>query len=179
MNDLLSVLTLIIDFCAMTISLWLAFYLFGKGYPEKVAMRAVVVFFSLAVFFFGAYDSQNHPTTDWATELRAVAIVLTLTTWYSLTYQMIINSTTNNTRYYKVIVYLLGATSAILLLVIPNTFVTDQGSALDVARMRFGLPYFFYGAFLLASGGGILYNLLSGNKVGLQPQGRYFLIASV
>ena len=169
MNDLLSVLTLVTDFCAMTISLWLAFYLFGKGYPDKIAMRAVIVFFSLAVFFFGAYDSQNHPTL-WATELRAVAIVLTLTTWYSLTYQMIINLATNNTRYYKMIVYLLGAISAILLLVINNSFSANQGSALDVARMRFGPSYFFYGAFLLAAGGGILYNLLSGNKVGLQPQ---------
>src|SRR5262245_56303680 len=82
MNGLLSSLTLITDFCAMTISLWLAFYLFGKGYPDKIALRAVVVFLSLAMFFFGAYDSQNHPTR-WATELRAVAIVLTLSAWYS------------------------------------------------------------------------------------------------
>ena len=178
MNGLLSTLTLIVDFGAMTISLWLAFYLFGKGYPNQIALRAVVVFLSLALFFFGAYDSQKY-TTHWDSELRAITILVTLTAWYGLTYQMISHSATEQIRRYKMLVYTLGVSAALLLIVIPNTLTTNSANALDVAHMQLGLPYFVYGGFLLAAGVGILYNLLSGKQVGLQPQGRYFLIASI
>jgi GAF domain-containing protein len=177
MNGFLSALTLLTDFIAMTISLWLAFYLFGKGYPNQIALRAVVVFLSLALFFFGAFDSQNY-STHWDAELRAVAIVFTLTAWYGLTYQIIINNTTTRIRRYKLIVYALGVLSALLLLVVPNVLMNNPVNSVDVAHMQPGLPYFIYGGFLLIAGGGISYNLLSGNKVGLQPQGRYFLMAS-
>jgi len=178
MENILADLTEFIDFFAMGVSLWLAFYLFGKGYPNKIALRAVVVFLSLALFFYGAYDSQGHPTL-WATDLRAIAITLTLATWYSLTYQMVIESATTRTRFYKIIVYTLGTLSALLLLVVSNAFIGIQNNALVVAQMRIGLPYIVYGGFLLFSGSGILYNLLSGKKVGLQRQGRYFLTASI
>jgi len=178
MENILAGLTGFIDFFAMGISLWLAFYLFGKGYPNKIALRAVVVFLSLALFFYGAYDSQDHPTR-WATDLRAIAITLTLATWYSLTYQMVIESATKRTRVYKIIVYTLGVLSALLLLVVSNAFIGIQNNALVVAQMRIGLPYIVYGGFLVLSGSGILYNMLAGKRVGLQREGRYFLTASI
>lgn len=177
MNGFLSTLTLLTDFIAMTISLWLAFYLLGKGYPNKIALRAVVVFLSLTLFFFGAFDSQQY-SAHWDAELRAVAIIFTLTAWYGLTYQIIIDNTTTLIRRYKLIVYTLGVISALLLIITPNVLTNNPINSVDVAHMQPGLPYVVYGGFLLTSGGGILYNLLSGNKIGLQPQGRYFLFAS-
>ena len=179
MTGILPTLTLFTDYVAMTISLWLAFYLFGKGYPNRIAIRAVVVFLSLALFFFGAFDSQSHSTT-WDTELRAVAITCTLTAWYGLTYQMIIHFATNRIYLYKNIIYALGVISATLLLTLSNTFTPNTADTINVAHMRSDLTYFIYGSFLLASVAGIMYNLLRpGNGVGLQPQGRYFLIASI
>ena len=35
--------TLLVDFSAMAITLWLGFYLLGRGYPSRITLRAVVV----------------------------------------------------------------------------------------------------------------------------------------
>ncbi len=45
--------------------------------------------------------------------------------------------------------------------------------------MRLGFPYILYGAFQIVIVLGILYNLLTGDKIGLTRQGKYFLVASV
>jgi len=177
MNDFLRTLTPAIDFGAMSISLWLAFYLFGKGFPNKIAMRAVVVFLSLAVFFFLAYHGLYN-TAPWTITLRAATIVLTLATWYSLTYQMILARATQRLQFYKWAVYAL-ALAAVIALNAPQGFIAGNNNILDVARMKLNWPYAFYGLFLALAGGGILYNLLSGARVGLQRQGRYFLVASL
>ncbi len=74
---------------------------------------------------------------------------------------------------------LLGAITVVSLLVIPDAFVEEQGNAIYVAHMRLGFPYILYGAFQIIIVLGILYNLLTGDKIGLTRQGKYFLVASV
>ncbi len=104
MNNWLFILTLAIDFCATSISLWLAFYIFGKGFPSKIALRATIVFLALFVFFFGAYNSLIHPAAWWST-VRALAILITLAAWYSLTLQLLTGSNIARSRFYGMALY--------------------------------------------------------------------------
>ena len=76
-------------------------------------------------------------------------------------------------------VYVLGAVTATLLLVTRNSFVGEQGNMLYVAHMGVGPPYVLYGIFQFVIALGILYNLLTDNKIGLTRQGKYFLVASL
>jgi hypothetical protein len=60
-----------------------------------------------------------------------------------------------------------------------NSFVGEQGNMLYVAHMGVGPPYVLYGIFQFVIALGILYNLLTDNKIGLTRQGKYFLVASL
>ena len=178
MKDFLFTSTLTIDFIAAAISLWLAFYIFGKGFPSKIALRATVVFLALFVFFFGAYDSLVHPVVWWVT-VRAFVILITLAAWYSLTLQLLPDSAVTQSRLYGMVLYSAGILAAILLLTVKNIFILNQADLLDVGRMRLGLPYIAYSIFLTLAASGNLYNLLSGTREGLKRRGRYFLAATI
>src|SRR5689334_16483578 len=178
MNNWLFTATLAIDFCATSISLWLAFYIFGKGFPSKIALRATIVFLSLFVFFFGAYDSLVRPVAEWAT-VRAFVILITLAAWYSLTYQLVTGPNAARSRSYGIALYCIGIVASILLLTAKDLFIINQKDIVEVGHMRLGLTYFVFGAFLTMSASGILYNLLSGTREGLKRHGRYFLVASI
>jgi hypothetical protein len=52
--------TAFLDLFAMAITLWLAFYLFARGFPSRVTMRAVIVLLALSFFFYGAYSNIFH-----------------------------------------------------------------------------------------------------------------------
>jgi hypothetical protein len=178
MQDYLFTATLAIDFIAASISLWLAFYIFGKGFPSKIALRATVVFLCLFVFFFGAYDSLIHPAEGWAI-IRAVVIIITLAAWYSLTLQLLTNIAVVRSRFYGRLLYTFGILAGILLLTVKNIFILNEENILEVGRMRLGLPYIVYGVFLTLAAAGNLYNLLSGTREGLKRRGRYFLAATI
>jgi hypothetical protein len=87
MTELLN-LTISFDFCALGVSLWLGFYLLGRGYPSRITLRAVIVFLALSGFFFGAFYNIFHQVPDSAS-LRAALLVIVLATWYSLTIQLL------------------------------------------------------------------------------------------
>jgi hypothetical protein len=53
-------ITVFLDLIAMAITLWLAFYLFARGFPSRVTLRAVIVLLALSVFFYGAYNNIFH-----------------------------------------------------------------------------------------------------------------------
>lgn len=178
MKDFLFTATLAVDFCATSVSLWLAFYIFGKGFPNKIALRATVVFVGLSVFFFSAYYSLIHQIAAWAT-VRAIAILITLAAWYSLTHQLAGGLPAAYNRFYGIVLYSVGMLASILLLVEKDLFILDQENILEVARMKVGFPYTLYSLFLIMAAGGILYNLLAGTREGRKRHGRYFLAASI
>ena len=49
--------TVLVDLTAMAICLWMAFYLFARGFPSRVTMRGVILLLSLSAFFFGTYNN--------------------------------------------------------------------------------------------------------------------------
>ena len=170
--------TLLVDFLAMAATLWLAFYLLGRGFPSRIVLRAVVVLLALSVFFFGAYYNLFHQIVGSAA-WRAVLLLTGMATWYSLTFKLLPDSSQIRLRWLRIGIYTISIITAILLLLTPNAFVGEHGNVLYVARMGVGPPYVLYGAIQVVTVLGLLYNLLTGNRIGLTPQGRFFLLASV
>jgi hypothetical protein len=169
--------TLFVDLIAMAATLWGAFYLFARGFPSWITLRAVIVLLLLSIFFFGAYNNLFHQVVGTAA-WRAVLLILGLTTWYSLTYKLMSARAQTRLRRMEISIYVLGAVTATLLLA-TQPFVDELGNRLFVAHMHIGLAYAFYGAFQFIIAVGILYNLLPDDKVGLTRQGKYFLVASL
>jgi len=170
--------TLLVDLFAMTICLWMAFYLFARGFPSRVTLRAVLGLLALFVNLFGVVNNLFHQVPGTAA-LRAALLIIVLSMWYSITLQLLPSNIRRSRRWSTFGIYLLAFITAILLIFTPNAFVGEQGNLLYVAHMNFGLPYILYEIFNLIIASGILYNLLSHNKVGLTQQGKYFLVASI
>ena len=169
--------TLLTDLIAMAATLWGAFYLFARGFPSRVTLRAVIVLLLLAIFFLGAYNNLFHQVAGTAA-LRAVLLILGLGSWYSLTYRLMPKQSRERHRGMEVAMYVLGGVTAMALIAIPDAFVDEQGNDLYVAHMRVGFPYILYGIFQVAIVLGMLYNLLADDRIGLTRQGKYFLVAS-
>ncbi len=170
--------TLIIDLVAMAATLWGAFYLFARGFPSRVTLRAVIVLLLLSIFFLGAYNNLFHQVAGTAA-LRAVLLILGLGSWYSLTYRLMPQKSRQRHRWMEIAIYILGGITAFALLTIPDAFIDEQGNDLYVAHMRIGFPFILYGMFQVVIALGMLYNLLVDDRIGLARQGKYFLVASL
>lgn len=171
-------LTLLTDLVAMSTTLWLALYLFGRGFPSRVTLRAVIALLALSGFFFGAYNNLFHQVSGTAA-LRAILLIIGLASWYSLSVQLTPSQTQKRIRWLEMIVYTLAGITIILLFSTRNVFIGEEGNVLYVGRMGLGPPYFLYSIFLITASVGILYNLLTETKVGLETQTRFFLVASI
>jgi hypothetical protein len=170
--------TLFVDLTAMAICLWMAFYLFARGFPNPLTMRGVILLLALAAFFFGAYNNIFEQITGTAA-LRASCLIIGMSAWYSITLQLLSERNRKAIRLYTICVYTLATITIILLISTRNAFVGEQGNILYVARMGVGLPYILYGIFEIIALAGMLYNLLAYNKVGLTSEGKFFLAATV
>ena len=169
--------TLIVDLIAMATTLWMAFYLFARGFPNSMTMRMVVVLLSLSLFYFGAYNNIFVQTPGTAA-IRAVLLVIGLGGWYSLTYRVMSEHNQKRFRWMEWCIYFLAAAS-ILMLLQPGAFIGEVGNALHVAHMSNRPPYRIYGLYQILVALGILFNLLVGDRVGLTRRGKYYLTASI
>ena len=170
--------TLFVALIAMATTLWGAFYLFARGFPSWLTLRAVIVLLLLSMFFFGAYNNLFHQVNGTAA-WRAVLLILGLGTWYSLTFKLMSPRGQEQLRWVEIGIYIFGGVTATLLLATPNAFFNEEGNALYVAHMRISPAYILYGIFQFIISAGILYNLLTDNKIGTTRQGKYFLVASI
>lgn len=170
--------TLLVDLTAMAICLWLAFYLFARGFPNPLTMRGVILLLALSAFFYGAYNNLFEQVTGTAA-LRATCLIVGISAWYSVTLQLLSEKIRKSLQWLTSAVYILAAVTIALLISTRNAFVGEQGNVLYVARMGVGLPYILYGVFEIVALGGILYNLLAFNRVGFTTEGKFFLGASL
>src|SRR5688572_24557548 len=170
--------TLLVDLTAMAICLWLAFYLLARGFPNPLTMRGVILLLALSAFFYGAYNNLFEQVTGTAA-LRAACLITGIAAWYSITLQLLAEKIRKSLQWWTSAVYILAAVTIALLISTRNAFVGEQGNVLYVARMGVGLPYILYGVFEIVALGGILYNLLAFNRVGLTTEGKFFLAASL
>jgi hypothetical protein len=170
--------TMVISLLAMAITLWMGFYLFARGFPRAITLRVVVVMLALSGFFYGAYNNIFDQTKGSAA-LRAVLLVIVLSGWYSVTFHLMSEHDQKRYRFMKWGMFGLGVLSIIFLLQ-SDVFLSEAGNALYVAHMNpKEWAYRVYGGFQFIVSFGIMLNLLIGDRVGLTPRGRYFLITSI
>lgn len=169
--------TVLVDLIAMTVTLWMAFYLFARGFSSTLTLRMVVVSLTLSGFFFGAYNNIFVQVPGTAA-IRAVLLVIGLGGWYSLTYRVMSENNQKRFRWMEWGIYLTGAISVFLLLQ-PGAFIREVGNALHVAHMNDSPPYRIYGLYQILVALGLMWNLLVGDRVGLTSRGKYYLAASV
>lgn len=170
--------TMAVSLFAMSTTLWMGFYLFTRGFPSAMSMRVVVIMLVLSGFFFGAYNNIFVQQSGSA-GVRAVLLVIVLGGWYSVTFQIMSDRDRRRYRFVEWGIYALGAVTIPLLLQ-TGAFLDEEGNALYVAHMnRTGWAYRVYGAYQFIVSFGIMLNLLVGDRVGLTPRGKYFLVTSI
>jgi hypothetical protein len=163
---------------ALGTTLWMAFYLFARGFPNTLTLRVVVVMLALSGFYFGAYNNIFTQVPGSAA-VRAVLLVIVLGGWYSVTFHLMSEPNQRRYRFIEWGIYGLGVLS-IIFLIQPHSFILEEGNSLYVAHMNpGGLAYMVYGGYQIIVSFGIMLNLLVGDRVGLTPRGKYFLVTSI
>lgn len=177
-GDVLHPATAAVTLFAMTTTLWMAFYLLARGFPSLITLRMVVLLLALSGFYFGSYNNIFHQIPDTAA-IRAELLVIGLACWYSITFQLMSEDNRRRYRWIERGMYILGIT-AIFLLLKTRSFINEEGNDIYVAHMdTSGWAYRVYGGFQLIVSAGIMLNLLVGDRVGLTPRGKYFLVTSI
>ena len=80
----LFLVTALVAITTMSITLWMAFYLFARGFPNRITLRTVVVLLAVSGFFFGIYNNIFHQTVG-AASWRAVLLIIAMTFLYNIT----------------------------------------------------------------------------------------------
>ena len=170
--------TMTVSLFAMATTLWMGFYLFARGFPRTITLRVVIVVLALSGFFYGAYNNIFVQEKGSAA-IRAVLLVIVLAGWYSVTFSLMSEHYRKRYRFMEWGLYGLGILSIIFLLQ-PEAFLLEEGNALYVAHMNpKGWAYRIYGGYQFIASFGIMLNLLIGDRVGLTPRGKYFLVTSI
>jgi hypothetical protein len=170
--------TLLTDLTAMVVCLWMALYLFVRGFPSKITLRGTILLLALTAFYFSAYINlfeQIPGTAAW----RAVFLITGLCIWYDITIHLVPKEARKRLLPWTIAVYALGASAIILLLGTANSFIGERDNILYVARMGVGLPYILYMLFQMTTLVGIHFNLLAHGRLASTPAGKYFAVASL
>lgn len=175
---MLASLTYIVNLVSMASTLWMALYLFARGFPNRIAMRACLALLALSIFFLGTYNNFFVQTAN-SGKLRAVLLVIGFACWYSVTIQLLSKQKRMKIRRAEIGVYVLCAVSATALLITKSDFTREQNNNLYVAYMENGLVFSFYGFTQIATSVGSLYNLLAEKRVQYIREWKYFLLASI
>jgi hypothetical protein len=169
--------TTIVDFTAMAVTLWLAFYLFARGFPNKITLRTVVVLLAISIFYLSAYKNIFHQTVGTAS-WRAVCLIIGMAFWYSVTYHLMSKQSQRRFRMVSYGMYGFAFLTAILILT-PGSFIREEGNGLYSAHMGNNPPNILYQIYQFAFLFFTLLNLLTDQRIGLASEGKYLLVASI
>jgi hypothetical protein len=132
---MLSQLTAISDWVAMSLALWLSAYLLIRSHRSRTTLRAVLILAALAAAFLiayiGLYDRSARLANAWAAALT-LAIVL----WYDLTYHWLSPARQAARRRVRWAIIILGAAKIVYLLVIPADAGLSATSGLSALSWR-------------------------------------------
>lgn len=169
--------TIMTNLASMALMLWLAFYLFARGFPNLIAMRAVLSLLAVSVFFLATYDNffiQAHGSAA----LLAVLLIIGMTCWYSVTFQLLSSSYRHKYQSMEIAIYILAGATILLLIITKTSFPRQQGNDLYVAQLEGNPVYFLYGLTQIIIFASSFFNLLLDKKIRLTSQGRFFLFTS-
>jgi hypothetical protein len=169
--------TIMTDLASMALTLWLAFYLFARGFPSRIAMRAVLSLLAVSTFFLATYNNffiQTHGSAA----LLAVLLIIGMTSWYSVTFQLLSTIYRHKYQWMEIVIYLLAIVTIALLIITKTSFPRQEGNGLYVAQLEGHPVYFLYGMTQIIIFASSFFNLLLDKKVRLTSQGRFFLFTS-
>jgi hypothetical protein len=162
---------------AMAASLWMAFYLFARGFPNRITLRATLALMAIAVFFLDTYNSFYNPASN-TSHLRAALLVIALACWYSVTFALRTPQEQARFRPIEFGFYLLATCAIIFLITIKSGIVRGQEDILYTARLEWNVATLLYGVAQLWACVGILYNLRTIQQIRYTEEGKFFFFAS-
>lgn len=174
----LAVITYATNLIAMVISLWMAFYLFARGYPNRVTTRAVLAFFSIAVFFLGTYNHFFTFTPD-TSNLRTALLVIALSSWYSTTFATLTEDKQKRLRWMQIGIATLAAISVLFLIFSPSGIKRNEEEILYTAQLEGNFVNMLYGAAQITASAGVFFNMAVQRRYRSTNEGKYFLLASL
>lgn len=162
---------------AMASSLWMAFYLFARGFPNRITLRATLALMAIAIFFLDTYNSFYNPTSNTA-HLRAALLVIALACWYSVTFALRTHQEQERFRRIEIGYYFLATISILSLITMKTGIIRGHEDILYTARLEWNVATLLYGASQLWAGMGILYNLGTLQRNRYTEEGYFFFFAS-
>ena len=169
--------TILTSLASMALTLWLAFYLFARGFLNLITIRAVLSLLAISIFFLGTYNNFFTRNSD-TIYLLAILLIIGMTCWYSVTFQLLSTKYQQTYRWMEVAIYLFSLTTIILLIVTKTDFVREQGNELYVTHLEKNLVNTLYGMTHIIIFAGSFFNLLVDRKIRFMAQGRFFLFTS-
>jgi hypothetical protein len=169
--------TILTSLICMALTLWLAFYLFARGFPNLIAMRAVLSMLAVSVFFLATYNNFFMPAHGSAA-LLAVLLILGMTCWYSVTFQLLSSAHRHKYQSMEITIYTLAIATIALLIITKTSFPRQGGNDVFVAQLEGNPVYFLYGMTQIIIFASSFFNLLVDKKIRLTSQGRFFLFTS-
>lgn len=144
---MLAQLTIVANLIELGVSLWFGFYLFTRGYPNRITARISLSLMAVSVYFLGAFNSHFQYGAEFA-GLRATLLVIGMGCWYSAIFALLPNNRKARLFWLEYAVYVLCIASIILLLLDRTAFDSSLPTTY-AAPMRKGLAYSVYGLTLV------------------------------
>lgn len=169
--------TSLVNFAGTEVSLWLAFYLLGRGFPSRITLRAVIVLLAISFFFFSAYTNLYLPIPG-SVQIEAIFLTVGLSIWCDLGSKIFLSQPSRRLDWLIKANYGLALITIFLLLGARDSH-EGGGQGLWLQGFDFSLPSIVFGIFILMAGITNFYNMLSGAKLRASLQNRYFLITTI
>lgn len=174
---MLATITHSVNLLAMAVSLWMAFYLFARGFPNYTTLRASLALFAISIFFL---DTYNHYFVPLATSanLRAALLVIALTCWYSVTHALLTPEQQKKANHIQIAIYMLAASSVLVLMFFSTGFLRGQEDMLHTVQLDWNGTTILYGITQLSASAGILFNLFTRRRIHITEEGKYLFATS-
>jgi hypothetical protein len=178
-STLLPILTYSTDLIAMAACLWLAFYLFARGYPSGVALRLVAASLALAVFYFYSYNDFFIPIEN-SGNLLTIMLVIASAAWFGATFQLLPQTHRDSLWRIEYGIYFLTILTIIFLLADTEAFDTEIKTNLYIPLVKAsGITFVLYGCQMLICAFLVPFNVIINPRAGHTPQGRFLIFSSM
>ncbi len=170
-------LTYAANLIEMAASLWLAFFLFVRGYPNLTTMRIALTLLALSAYFLGAFNNHFMPVAGSAA-LRAILLVISMGLWYSAIFSLFPEAQKKRMRWLEYAVYTLSIVTALLLFTDRDAFLEEGSSTTYAAPMQSGLTSSMYGNTLLFVAICTPLTAWMNKRMRATPEGKFLLVVS-
>ncbi|MBL8097636.1 MAG: hypothetical protein JNK81_00535 [Anaerolineales bacterium] len=161
----------------MSAALWLAFYLFARGFPSPLALQTTFALTAMAIFFWLTYNHFFTPLPQ-LNYIKAILLNIAMASWYEVTYRLLEKDAQQKWLWMRYGLYALLFFSILLLILYKPEVSRRFDDELYVAQLDGSLPNVIYSLTQIGLTAGLMFNLFIGKKIRFTPQGRLFLAAS-